>query len=86
MPGFYRLTVSDGLPERKGGKRSMAVPQGYKVVLEAALPSLSAALRRALMVKSARPAGYPLSGTTADQQCWQRLNRPAAYEMAKKPH
>ena len=62
------------------------MPQGAEVLLEAALPNLSAAQRRALMVKSALPAGYPLSGTTADQQFWQRLNLPAAYEMAKKPH
>jgi hypothetical protein len=56
------------------------------VLLEAALPHLSAAQRRALMVKSALPAGYPLSGETADQQFWQRLNLPAAWQMAQKAH
>jgi hypothetical protein len=47
------------------------VPEGAEVLLEAALPHLSAQ-RRALMVKTALPAGYPLSGETADQQFWQR--------------
>jgi hypothetical protein len=56
------------------------VPEGAEVLLEAALPNLSAQ-RRALMVKTALPAGYPLSGTTPDQQFWQRLNLPAAYAL-----
>ncbi|MDW3283043.1 phosphatase PAP2 family protein, partial [Escherichia coli] len=40
--------------------------------------------RRALMVNTALPAGYPLSGTTPEQQFWQRLNLSAAWEMAQK--
>ena len=86
MRDFYRFTMTYDLPQQKGEKQTITVPQGAEVLLEAALPNLSAAQRRALMVKSALPAGYPLSGTTADQQFWQRLNLPAAYEMAKKPH
>lgn len=34
------------------------------MLLEDALPHLSAAQRRALMVNTALPAGYPLSGAT----------------------
>ncbi len=54
------------------------------MLLEDALPHLSAAQRRALMVNTALPAGYPLSGTTPEQQFWQRLNLSAAWEMAQK--
>jgi hypothetical protein len=35
-------------------------------------------------VKTALPAGYPLSGETADQQFWQRVNLSAAWQMAQK--
>lgn len=56
------------------------------MLLEDALPHLSAAQRRALMVNTALPAGYPLSGTTPEQQFWQRLNLSAAWEMAQKRH
>ena len=65
---------------------ALTVPEGAEVLLETALPHLSAAQRRALMVKTALPAGYPLSGETADQQFWQRVNLPAAYQMALKAH
>ncbi|WP_432699594.1 acid phosphatase [Kluyvera cryocrescens] len=86
MRDFYRFTMTYDLPQHKGEKQTLTVPDGAEVLLEAALPNLSAAQRRALMVKSALPAGYPLSGTTADQQFWQRVNLPAAYQMAKKAH
>jgi hypothetical protein len=49
------------LPQQKGKSRA-EVPEGAEVLLETALPHLSAAQRRALMVKTALPAGYPLSG------------------------
>lgn len=86
MGDFYRFTMTYDLPQQKGEKQVLTVPDGAEVLLEAALPNLSAAQRRALMVKSALPAGYPLSGTTADQQFWQRVNLTAAYQMAKKAH
>lgn len=86
MRDFYRFTMTYDLPQQKGEKQVLNVPDGAEVLLEAALPNLSAAQRRALMVKTALPAGYPLSGATADQQFWQRVNLPAAYQMAKKAH
>ena len=80
-----------GLCKRYGSETcvdhlALKVPQGAEVLLEAALPNLSAAQRRALMVKTALPAGYPLSGDNDAQQFWQRLNLPAAYAMANKAH
>lgn len=54
------------------------------MLLEDALPHLSAAQRRALMVNTALPAGYPLSGATPEQQFWQRLNLSAAWRWRKK--
>ena len=86
MVAFYRFTMTYDLPQQKGEKQSLKVPQGAEVLLEAALPNLSAAQRRALMIKTALPAGYPLSGDNDAQQIWQRLNLPAAYAMANKAH
>ncbi len=56
------------------------------MLLEDALPHLSAAQRRALMVNTALPAGYPLSGATPEQQFWQRLNLSAASGDGAKRH
>lgn len=86
MRDFYRFTMTYNLPAQKGEKQSLKVPEGAEVLLETAFPNLSAAQRRALMVKSALPAGYPLSGVTNEQQFWQRLNLPAAWEMGQKKH
>ncbi|MGY5954913.1 phosphatase PAP2 family protein [Kosakonia sp. BK9b] len=86
MRDFYRFTMTYNLPQQKGAQKALNVPQGAEVLLEAALPNLSAAQRRALMVKTALPAGYPLAGTTDEQNFWQRLNLPAAYDMAHKGH
>ncbi|MEG3127258.1 phosphatase PAP2 family protein [Pantoea cypripedii] len=85
MKQFYRFTMSYNLPKAAGKNVAVTVPAGAEVLLKAALPQLSDAQRRALMVKSALPAGYPLSGTTADQSFWQRLDLTAAYAMAKHP-
>ncbi|MCS2171062.1 phosphatase PAP2 family protein [Scandinavium sp. TWS1a] len=79
MQAFYRFTLSYDLPQQKGTSVALTVPQGAEVLLESALPNASAQQRRALMVKTALPAGYPLSGTTPEQQFWQRLDLPAAY-------
>lgn len=79
MQAFYRFTLSYDLPRQKGEPAALTVPPGAEVLLESALPKVSAQQRRALMVKTALPAGYPLSGTTPEQQFWQRLDLPAAY-------
>jgi len=84
MKEFYRFTMTYDLPQQKGDVQPVKVPEGAEVLLEAALPHLSASARRDLMVKTALPGGYPLSGETADQNFWQRLNLPEAYAMAHK--
>lgn len=84
MKEFYRFTMTYDLPQQKGNLQPVKVPEGAEVLLEAALPNLSASARRDLMVKTALPGGYPLSGETADQNFWQRLNLPEAYAMAHK--
>lgn len=83
MKPFYRFTMSYDLPKVAGNKARLTVPDGAEVLLETALPQLSAKQRRALMVKSALPAGYPLGGPGADQAFWQRLDLDAAYAQAK---
>ncbi|MGP2448874.1 acid phosphatase [Pantoea stewartii subsp. indologenes] len=83
MKPFYRFTMSYNLPKVAGNKARLTVPDGAEVLLETALPQLSAKQRRALMVKSALPAGYPLGGPGADQAFWQRLDLDAAYAQAK---
>ncbi|WP_205951374.1 acid phosphatase [Pantoea stewartii] len=83
MKPFYRFTMSYNLPKVAGNKARLTVPDGAEVLLETALPQLSAKQRRALMVKSALPAGYPLDGPGADQTFWQRLDLDAAYAQAK---
>lgn len=84
MGEFYRFTMTYDLPQQKGNVQPVKVPEGAEVLLEAALPHMSASARRDLMVKTALPGGYPLSGETADQNFWQRLNLPEAYAMAHK--
>jgi len=84
MRDFYRFTMTYDLPQQKGAEKKLKVPEGADVLLEAALPNLSTSQRRALMVKTAIPAGYPLSGNNDEQSFWQRLNLSAAYEMAHK--
>ena len=86
MRDFSRFTMTYDLPQQKGPQPRLQVPEGAEVLLEDALPHLSAAQRQALMVNAALPAGYPLSGTTPEQQFWQRLNLSAAWEMAQKRH
>ncbi|EMS1215004.1 acid phosphatase [Klebsiella pneumoniae] len=84
MRDFSRFTMTYDLPQQKGPQPRLQVPEGAEVLLEDALPHLSAAQRRTLMVNTALPAGYPLSGTAPEQQFWQRLNLSAAWEMAQK--
>ncbi|PLK59784.1 phosphatase PAP2 family protein [Klebsiella quasipneumoniae] len=86
MHDFTRFAMTYDLPRQKGPQPRLQAPEGAEVLLEAALPQLSAAQRRALMVNTALPAGYPLSGATPEQQFWQRLNLSAAWEMAQKRH
>ena len=86
MKNFYRFTMTYNLPQQKDATGQVAPPEGAEVLLESALPQLSAAQRRALMVKSALPAGYALSGAAADQAFWQRLDLTAAFAMAQGKH
>ncbi|WP_437609339.1 acid phosphatase [Erwinia sp. V71] len=83
MKDFYRFTMTYHLPQQKGAAAKVVVPEGAEVLLETALPQLSAAQRRALMVKSALPAGYALSGVSTDQAFWQRLDLSAVFAQAK---
>ncbi|WP_330984103.1 MULTISPECIES: phosphatase PAP2 family protein [Enterobacterales] len=86
MRDFYRYTLSWDLPKQKGSKNALKVPSGAEVLLESALPHLSAAKRRELLQKTALPAGYPLSGSTPEQQFWQRVDPVAAYVAGKNSH
>jgi Membrane-associated phospholipid phosphatase len=79
MQKFWQFTMTYDLPQQKPDTAALVVPQGAEVLLESALPKLSADRRRALLVKTALPSGYPLSGTTPEQQFWQRVDLPAAY-------
>ena len=84
MRDFSRFTMTYDLPQQKGPQPRLQVPEGAEVLLEDALPHLSAAQRRTLMVNTALPAGYPLSGPPPEQQFRQRLNLSAAWAMAQK--
>lgn len=86
MLQLYQFTMTYGLPQLPGKAHNLKVPEGAEVLLETALPNLSAEQRRELMVKTALPANYPLSGITDDQQFWQRLNLPAAVTIAHSSH
>ena len=82
MKAFYRFTMSYNLPKQQAASQ-VTVPKGAEVLLHAALPKVSTSQLRQLMVKTALPAGYPLSGTTPEQAFWQRLDLPAAYALGK---
>lgn len=78
MQQFYRFTMTYNLPQQKVKSVPVVVPEGAEILLEAPLPGMSAAQRRQLMVSTALAGGYPLAGTTPDQNFWQRLNLSAA--------
>ncbi len=82
MKPFYRFTMSYNLPKISNKNAPLKVPQGAEVLLKNALPHLSNAQIRQLMVKSALPNGYALSGND-EQSFWQRLDLTAAYALAK---
>ena len=82
MKSFYRFTMSYNLPKISSHNTPVKVPQGAEVLLKHALPQLSDAQIRQLMVKSALPNGYALSGND-EQSFWQRLDLTAAYALAK---
>jgi len=86
MKAFYRFTMSYNLPKQQAAASQLTVPKGAEVLLQAALPKVSTSQLRQLMVKTALPAGYPLSGTTPEQAFWQRLDLPAAYALGKSEH
>ncbi len=83
IPRLYAFTMTYDLPRQSVKATPVNVPDGAEVLLEYALPKLSAAKRRALMQQSALPAGYPLSGDHPEQQFWQRLDLTAAFALAK---
>jgi len=74
MTTFYRYTMTYGLPAERTTAKTVSVPPGAEVLLEAPLPKLSAARRRALLANTALADGYPLSGGAGEQNFWQRLN------------
>lgn len=74
MATFYRYTMTYGLPAEKTPARSVMVPVGAEVLLEAPLPNLTAAQRRSLLERTASANGYPLSGGQGEQNFWQRVN------------
>ncbi|KJV47600.1 phosphoesterase PA-phosphatase [Pantoea sp. BL1] len=82
MKQFYRFTMSYNLPKANVKNTPVQIPQGAEILLKTALPHLSDAQIRRLMVKTALPNGYPLSGN-AEQSFWQRVDLTAAYAMAK---
>jgi len=82
MKQFYRFTMSYNLPKANVKNTPVQIPQGAEILLKTALPHLSDAQIRRLMVKTALPNGYPLSGN-AEQSFWQRVDLTAAYSMAK---
>lgn len=82
MQRFYRYTMTYHLPQEKVKVTPVVVPEGAEVLLEGPLPHLSAEQRRKLMVSTALAGGYPLSGTTPDQNFWQRLDLSAAATAA----
>ncbi len=85
MHTFYRFAMTYNLPQQKRRHQPLKIPKGADVLLtNSAAEHLSPAQRQAMWKKTALPAGYPLSGETEDQQFWQRLDHPAAYEMARK--
>ncbi|WP_067706501.1 MULTISPECIES: phosphatase PAP2 family protein [unclassified Erwinia] len=80
---FYRFSMTWNLPRERVKPSPVVVPAGAEVLLEGPLPHLSAAQRRQLMVSTALAGGYPLSGTTPEQNFWQRLNLPDAVSAAQ---
>ncbi|MCA7014288.1 phosphatase PAP2 family protein [Dickeya dadantii] len=83
MTSFYRYTMTYHLPTAIVEAQPLKVPEGAEVLLEGPLPQLSAAQRRALMVKTAIADGYPLSSGDMDANFWQRLNLHDAVAAAK---
>ncbi|WP_034943465.1 acid phosphatase [Erwinia oleae] len=84
MDRFYRYTMTYHLPHAAVNASPVIVPEGAEALLEGPLPQLSAAKRRQLMVATALEGGYPLSGTTSEQNFWQRVNLPAAVNAARR--
>lgn len=82
MKQFYRFTMSYNLPKISAKNTPVKVPHGAEILLKTALPHLSDAQIRNLMVKTALPNGYPLSGN-AEQSFWQRVDLNAAFALAK---
>lgn len=83
MKAFYSFTMTYGLPQQKVKYSPVVVPEGAEVLLKGPLPELTDAQRRRLMVSTAIAGGYPLSGSTPEQNFWQRLNLHDAVAAGK---
>lgn len=84
MRQFAHFAMTYQLPQERVKKSAVTVPEGAEVLLEGPLPHLSAQQRRQLMVSSAIAGGYPLSGTTPEQNFWQRLDLSAAVGVRQR--
>ncbi|MGJ8522739.1 hypothetical protein R84981_001430 [Carnimonas sp. R-84981] len=78
---FHRYTLTYQLPRDSAKHEAVSVPKGAEVLLEAALPNLSAEQRRQLLARTALPAGYPLDQAGAS---WQRLDLIAAHDAGQR--
>ena len=77
---FHDFTMNYGLPAPGEAGQPMVVPEGAEVLLEAALPNLSAEQRRSLLEQTADPSGEALDQNNGNGS-WQRLNLIRAYEL-----
>lgn len=75
---FYDFTMTYDLPKVSDDNKEVKVADGAEVLLETALPNLSAEQRRDLMKQTAYEGGHALTGND-EQTFWQRLDLPAAY-------
>uniref|UniRef100_UPI00403F1135 S-layer homology domain-containing protein n=1 Tax=Paenibacillus sp. FSL H8-0332 TaxID=2954742 RepID=UPI00403F1135 len=71
----YTQRLTYGFPQIHSNTEPAVAPKGAEVLLETRLPYLSADQRRAVLVTTALPSGYPLLD---DPEGWGRLNLFAA--------
>lgn len=74
MRNFYRYTMTYGFPKISTAGQALTVPAGAEVLLETALPKLTAAQRQQLLVSTAIDSGYALSDGGENANFWQRIN------------
>lgn len=83
MYEFYRFTMTYGLPQLKPNDKPLRIPPEADALLADVLPQLTPARRKTLIEQTALASGYGLSGSTAEQDFWQRLDLPAAWAAAQ---